>query len=202
MLGGLSAQYESNGDPGCIANNYGDPGGKSYGMYQFSSNAGTLEEYISWLCDNSWWFGTELRRYELCSEAFDNAWKWLADTNYDDFVRSQHDYIRDYFYKPAVRILADNGWHIENHYEILKDVVWSRAVQYGINNILEMWMDAVNVMGYPNLSYIDAPNFDEELIRKIYLVVCSSREWNNGPYRDSLNQRFTDECRDALSFIY
>lgn len=28
MLGELSARYESNGDPGCISDGYGDPGGK------------------------------------------------------------------------------------------------------------------------------------------------------------------------------
>ena len=198
MLGDLSAQYESNGDPGCIANNYGDAGGKSYGMYQFSSNAGTLEQYVEWLCDNNWWFGQELRKYDLCSDEFDSAWKWLADTNYDDFKQSQHDFIKAYFYDPSVQTLADNYWHIENHSEIMQDVIWSRAVQYGPGNILDMWNEAVEAMGYPNLSYIDAANFDADLIRKIYLVVCSSTEWNNGPYRESLNQRFTDECRDAL----
>lgn len=168
-------------------------------MYQFSSNAGTLRQYIQWLCDNNWWFGQELEKYDLCSESFDSAWKWLADTNYDDFVRSQHDFIKATFYEPAIQDLADNYWHIENHHEIMKDVVWSRAVQYGPGNILDMWNEACSAMGYPNLSYIDADNFDESLIRKIYLVVCSSEEWNNGPYRESLNQRFTDECRNALN---
>lgn len=199
MLGDLSAQYESNGDPSCISDNYGDPGGKSYGMYQLSSNAGTLEQYVDWLIDNNWWFGAELRKQDLCSDGFDNVWKWLADTNYDDFKRSQHEFIKAYFYDPSVEILSENNWNIDNHNEVMKDVVWSRAVQYGTGNILEMWNDAVHAMGYPNLSYIDAPNFDANLIRKIYLVVCGSEEWNSGPYRESLNQRFTDECRDALN---
>ena len=47
MLGDLSAQYESNGDPGCISDGYGDAGGKSYGTYQFSSNAGSLGNLLS-----------------------------------------------------------------------------------------------------------------------------------------------------------
>ena len=57
MLGDLSSRYESSGDPGTVSSGYGDPGGKSYGLYQFSSNAGTLDEYIQWLQDNGYWFG-------------------------------------------------------------------------------------------------------------------------------------------------
>ena len=77
MLGDLSARYESSGDPGTVSSGYGDPGGKSYGLYQFSSNAGTLDEYIQWLQDNGCWFGVELAKHELTSEEFDAAWKWL-----------------------------------------------------------------------------------------------------------------------------
>ena len=49
MLGDLSAQYESNGNPGCISDGYGDPGGKSYGTYQFSSNAGSLNQFVNYI---------------------------------------------------------------------------------------------------------------------------------------------------------
>ena len=53
-------------------------------------------------------------------------------------------------------------------------------------------------MGYQNFSYIDDRKFDKDLIKAIYLQVCSSYEWNRGVYRDSLNQRFKAECQDAL----
>lgn len=46
MIGDLSKRYESNGDAGCISNGYGDAGGKSYGMYQLSSNMGVVDDYI------------------------------------------------------------------------------------------------------------------------------------------------------------
>jgi len=42
MLGDLSAKYESSGDPGSVSSGYQDPGGKSYGAYQLSSNAKSL----------------------------------------------------------------------------------------------------------------------------------------------------------------
>lgn len=78
MLGELSAQYESNGDPACISDGYGDPGGKSYGTYQFSSNAGSLGQFVSWLNDNYPQYGEQLNAYPLCSDSFDEAWRNIA----------------------------------------------------------------------------------------------------------------------------
>lgn len=199
-LGKLSAVYESNDDPGCISSGYMDPGGKSYGMYQLSSNAGTLQEYVDWLCDNGYWFGPQLRQYELTSDGFDGAWSWLANSaNRDDFAASQHAYIKAKFYDKAIAILRDNYFNIENHAEVMKDVVWSRAVQYGPANILDMFNEACTSMGYPNLSYIDDSKFDYDLIVAIYLKVCSSWEWNHSSLRESLNNRFKSECYDALA---
>lgn len=50
-LGSLSQYYETgtNADPGAVSNVNGDPGGVSYGLYMFSSNAGTLDGFRSWL---------------------------------------------------------------------------------------------------------------------------------------------------------
>ena len=215
MLGELSARYESNGDCGCISSGYNDAGGKSYGTYQLASAVGSVDEYINWLCDNNYWFGQELHKYEVGSEAFDNTWRWLAETNRAGFEQSQHDYIKSAYYDPAVALLASKGWHIENHSEVMKDVVWSRAVQYGIGDgsganggVDEMWDDAVHQMwnvndggytGYPNLSYIDDARFDYDFIYAIYILACSSPEWNSSALRDSLNNRFADECNRALA---
>lgn len=202
-LGELSSAYESNGDPGCISSGWGDPGGKSYGMYQLSSNAGSLQEYVSWLQNNGWWFGDQLANYELTSDAFDNAWKWLADPangNAEDFARSQHEYIKYAYYDPAVAALAANYYHVEeNHHEVMRDVVWSRAVQYGPGLIVEMFVTAAQSLGYANLSYVDAPQFDADMIRAVYLNVCHTPEWAVSSLRDSLYNRFENECNDALA---
>ena len=207
MLGELSAQYESNGDPACISDGYGDPGGKSYGTYQFSSNAGSLGQFVSWLNDNYPQYGEQLNAYPLCSDSFDEAWRNIAASDSDGFAQAQHEYVKAAYYDPAVQILADNYWHIENHHDVLQDVVWSRAVQYGVGNILDMWNEAVHRMwnvqsgdydGYPNLSYIDSPEYDYDFIVAVYSV-CKTTEWNSSSLRDSLNNRFDSEMHDALS---
>ena len=46
----LSRFYEigASYDPGIIATTPGDPGGKSYGMYMFASNAGVPHDFAEW----------------------------------------------------------------------------------------------------------------------------------------------------------
>ena len=104
--------------------------------------------------------------------------------------------------------LAHAGWHIDNHNPIMQDVIWSRAVQYGAGNIVEMFTTAAHRMynttdraytGYPNLSYIDAAQFDYDFITAIYLLVCKTPEWAVTSLRASLYDRFEQECHDALT---
>lgn len=203
MLGDLSKRYESNGDAGCISTGYGDAGGKSYGMYQLASNAGSVDSYVRWLRANDWWFGDLLAEHEVGSEQFDNTWKDLANSaNREDFARSQHEYIRYAYYEPAIEALKRAMYDVEaNHHEVMQDVVWSRAVQYGVGNIVEMFEDAVKAIGYPNLSYVDAAFYDEAMIKAIYLDVCSTPEWTNGSpaLRAGLYSRFRNECKDAIT---
>jgi hypothetical protein len=201
-FGWLSAKYESDGDAGTISSGWGDPGGKSYGIYQLSSNAGSLEEYVDWLQENEYWFGAELAKHELTSAEFDAAWRWLAySDNGHDFKESQDRYAMSIYYNPAVRYLRGAGFNIENHHDIMKEVVFSRAIQYGPGQIVDMFTDAVHYLGWPDLSYVDAERFDYDMVMNIYLKVCSSWEWNHSASRDSLNYRFMHECRDVLDVL-
>ena len=193
MLGDLSAKYESNGDPGCISSGVDDPGGKSYGAYQLASAVGSLGEFVSWLQGQSYTFSAAFSGLDLASDAFDAAWKSVAQQYPDDFLAAQHDYIKAAYYDPSVSALAAAGWHIENHAAIMQDVIWSRAVQFGVGNIVDMWNESCSDMGYPNLSYIDAQNFDHDLIVQIYQTCIS---WNG-----SLSNRFISERADALAAL-
>lgn len=202
MLGELSRNYESNGEPGCISSGLGDAGGKSYGMYQMASRCGVVDDYVQWLHNNGYWFGENLAEHPVGSIAFDEMWRWLAySANRNDFAESQHNYIRDAYYKPAVAALRDAMYDVEGkHNDVMRDVVWSRAVQYGVGNIVEMFVTACNKLGYPNLSYVDAKEYDKRMIKAIYFDVCSTPEWTNGSpgLREGLYSRFNCECQDAL----
>lgn len=206
MLGDLSKKYESSGDCGTISSGYGDVGGKSYGMYQFASNMGVADKYVKWLQDNGYWFGDELAKYTVGSSYFDEAWKFLANSdNRGDFEKSQHDFTKAMYYDKACTLLADSGYHVNKHSKAIKDVVWSRAVQYGPYQIVEMFDDACTIVlgGKFNLSYVDDKSFDERMIKAIYLDVCSTPAWTNGSpaLREGLYARFRNECEDALNML-
>lgn len=202
MLGELSMKYESNGNPASISSGFGDAGGKSYGMYQLASNVGSVHSYLGWLKRNNYWFADNLLEHDVGSRGFDEVWRWLGTSdNKEDFAKSQHEYIRYAYYEPTVELLREYYFNVEKHNEVMQDVIWSRAVQYGVCGTVDMFNQACMMMGYPNLSYIDAPNFDKQLIETIYLDVCMTEDWTDGsPYlRRGLYVRFKNECADAIA---
>lgn len=207
MLGDLSKKYESNGNPGTISSGYGDAGGKSYGMYQFSSTMGVVDNYVKWLRENGYWFGDELAKYTVGSSYFDDAWKFLANSaNRADFEKSQHDFAKAMYYDKACNLLYGCGYVVSRHSKAMKDVVWSRAVQYGPYQVPEMYNEACNIVlgGEFNLSYVDHISFDERMIKAIYLDVCSTPAWTNGSpaLREGLYNRFASECDDAIKMLH
>lgn len=211
MLGDLSKYYEvgSNGHCGTISTGWGDAGGKSYGLYQLASAVGSVASFIHWLAAHNYDFHVRLTRYPVTSAGFDSEWKSIASEHEEEFSMLQHDYIKRIYYDEAVEALREIYFNVEKHSEIMKDVIWSRAVQYGVGNIKEMFTDALRAMErksgneYPNLSYIDDRYFDEELIKAIYLDVCHTPEWTNGSprLRRGLYARFESECDDALNAL-
>lgn len=205
-LGDLSAKYESNGDAGCISNGYNDAGGKSYGAYQFASNCGVPTSFVRWLQNLTEpydEYGNQLAQFEVGSDEFDTKWIELANVDPVGFENLQHNYVKDVYYDTAIYLLENAGFNIEKHSEVMKDVVWSRTVQYGTGNIVEMFETAVKSIGFPNLSYVDDIIFDVDIIRTIYLDVCSTPEWTNGSpaLREGLYNRFKNECNDALNLL-
>jgi len=205
MLGDLSAKYESSGDPGSVSSGYQDPGGKSYGAYQLSSNAGSLQSFLNWMCnsddDVTRQYGNALAEYELVSDEFDDKWRQIAMIDSETFLKQQHDYIEYAYYFPAVEALRENMFDVDKHNPIMADVVWSRSVQYGNGQIVEMFIDAVKSLGYPNLSYVDDPAYDAKMIEAIYMNVCHTEEWTVSSCRYGLYQRFENECQEALAQI-
>nr|DAQ48174.1 MAG TPA: chitosanase [Bacteriophage sp.] len=208
MIGELSKEYESNGDIGAISSGYNDAGGKSYGMYQLASAVGSVDAFIQWGMgqDRFRWMAEGLGKYEVGSYLFDNEWTYLANNCYEDFYAYQHEYIVHEYYDVSVELLRGAYFNIEKHSETMKDVIFSRAVQYGVGNIVEMFEDALKLMEdklgleLSNLSYVDEKRFDYDLITSIY-DVCMSYEWNHSALRDSLNMRFESEKEKAIRML-
>lgn len=202
MLGDLSKKYESNGDPAAISSGVSDLGGKSYGMYQMASNLGVLADFIRWAQVKGYAFA-----YRLCNnyqkETFDEEWRKCAVEYEYTFSNAQHQFIKERYYDVAKELLKDAMYDLDNHTEVMQDVVWSRAVQYGPYQIVEMFTEACKSIGCPNLSYVDDRAFDYNMIEAVYQNVCKTEEWTNGSpaLREGLYARFDAECAEALAKV-
>lgn len=203
MLGDLSKKYESNGDPAAISTGIGDLGGKSYGMYQMSSNLGVVTGFLRWAHLRGYGFALELEKYVVGSKDFDKNWKFYAKSFPASFEESQYQFIKERYYDVAKELLKDAMYDLDNHTEVMRDVVWSRTVQYGPYQIVEMFTEACKSIGYPNLSYVDDRAFDYNMIEAIYQNVCKTEEWTNGSpaLREGLYARFDAECAEALAKV-
>ncbi len=187
-LGALSARYESNGKPETISTGKGDKGGKSYGMYQFSLDTGSLSNYIA-----ASQFKREFYGVVLGSVMFDSIWKTIAVREPRTFADDQHEYIKSVYYDP-IRALADT-LSIPNT-EAVNQMIWSTSVQQG-----QGWISRVlrDVAGLP----------ERELITSVYAKRTS--QFQNSTYynssaprrrvRDSVLNRYKSELKAVLQLI-
>lgn len=141
LLGSLSAKYESNGNPATISEGK-DTGGVSYGAYQFASNFGVPLTFAEWCISSgeNKEVGERLKSaYALdkntYGENFNSEWKKIAEESAEDFLHLQHAFTKARFYDVVVEKLEKNveGFDIDNYTIALKNVIWSRAVQNGVN---------------------------------------------------------------------
>lgn len=205
-LGSLSAEYESNGEPGTISDTVGDMGGKSYGAWQLSINMGSLQEFVQWASQQPepyGDYGIALSEHAYGSYEFDDTWELLANTDPQGFLKLQHDFIKTRFYDVAVNILAGIGLDVMSRSFALQQVLWSRAVQYGAYNMAELFIEAARMAGYDkgNLCFDYIP--DADLIYYIYEVNLTDPSWTSGSpsLRPGLFARFESEREDALEML-
>lgn len=124
MLGDISRKYESgNHGPGTITNNPQDPGGKSYGSFQFALKTGTLDLYIQ----NSK-YKSKFKGLQLGSAQFDAVWKQLAVTDTISFLEDQQSFIKRTHFDP-VRLEADRLKWPNN--QAINEAIFSLSVQHG-----------------------------------------------------------------------
>lgn len=213
-LGDLSAEYESNGNPGTISTGDGDLGGKSYGCYQFAINAGVPQDFVSWLINHGKEpFATALAAAPAGSEEFDANWRALADADPDGFADVQHEYTKAMYFDPAVDALAGVGLYVLSRSEALQQVVWSRSVQYGPGVIAELFQEGAAYVGQDVAAASDA-----DLIKGVYSFLASEadfeaaaccgfyrspKRWANGSADviDGLHTRFINEQAKALAML-
>lgn len=197
-LGALSSKYESNGNPGTIANNRGDHGGKSYGAWQFSSKMGSLDSFINWLAPNHPDFYTKLSssKQEDGGKAglnFDKAWTSIAKADKDRFLQAQQDYVKHSFYDKAASSLKTRyGFDINNRSKALQECLFSTSVQHGVAGSLSVF------------SKLNLQEDDRSIINSLYnerQKVDKYFKSSSAQIKKSVYNRFSRERVDALNML-
>ena len=221
-IASLSAKYESHGNPGVVSSGSGDLGGVSYGSYQLASNTGAVDSFLEWAKgysnDALANYARELSKFPINSQEFKNLWRNIGDVDPGGFQELQDAYIMDHYYEAAASALRNNYFEINKHSVAMKAVLFSRSVQYGPGNMVELFTTACLRLGYPNLSYIDDAAYDSKMIESIYDFLVdecdqaynngsfyhSPNDWANGSYtvvKVGLRNRFVNEKEDALAML-
>lgn len=128
-LGDTSEKFESaRRGPGTISNGKGDNGGKSYGSFQLSLSAGTLNDFLE--SKSHGHYATQFKDLELGSSQFDKKWKEIALAD-PQFKENQYLFIKDSHYERQIQNLQQSGIELSNRGPAVQDMVWSTATQYG-----------------------------------------------------------------------
>ena len=176
----LSAKYESSGSPGAIAKNPQDIGGWSYGIYQFASGPGVVQEFVEWLRGlegPARDIGEDLANAgdPRWSERFVETWKQYAETRGEAFTALQEEYAINIYYGTGAQRLADSGFDISGRSAVLKAVLFSNSIQHGTYWGAEVFKEAAKLSGQ-DLNKMS----DSDIIWWVYQVKLTDLSWSSG----------------------
>jgi hypothetical protein len=199
-LGALSRRYESNGDPGTVSTGRGDRGGVSYGMYQFSTTQGSVQEFVRGLRGTHPEYYAALNGLRPNTPEFNAAWRELARTDPTGFAAAQHEAIERTHYTPQLDATERRipGLDFEQRSPALRDVLWSTSVQHRrmTDDIFERALAGRD----------PATLSDAEIIRAVYAERgrddgMAYFSGSSAAVRRGVVNRFRNEERDALGML-
>lgn len=201
-LGALSQYYETgaDADPGAVSTVPGDPGGTSFGLYMFSSKAGTLDAFRTWLrnyqgnaiyngfaatLDKAYGENTSGAAAAGYGPNFESAWRELGHgVNKGEFANAQTEYWGTERYSTLISRLQSKypSLNLTDYSIALKNVLWSRSVQHGVDGAYNVVTRAIDnrLGGFKMQS-------EAELIEAIY-TECSKLAEDIPKYRDMQTQ--------------
>ncbi len=206
-LGRLSEKYESSGrGPGTVSGGGGDPGGVSYGCYQFTSKKDcTVKAFVS---QDDFPWRAMFADLVPGTPNFSQAWKEIARRFPEEFRDVQHAYVKkNYFDKLAAKVKMDSGLDVARRSRALQDAIWSTAVQHGPNTTVVA--KALRTLEQDGTLNTSDPDFDRKLIKAIYAE--RGRKNRDGvllyfkssslAVQKGIAKRYADEEKDALKML-
>lgn len=199
-LGTLSASFESNGNPAAIG--YDTTGGYSYGTYQIETKNGTMKDFLAFLTSRTAYrnYALQLQQAGGFSGAYNKtlnfAQTWSSLAKDPDFIQAQHDFIVEQKLQPLLQNINHiKGLNLEQRHPVIKDVLYSIAVQHGRAALI-----VKNALGTDVSSCSDS-----EIINRLYKAriayVSALTKMNTKEKDNIIRKRYPQEWDKALRLL-
>jgi len=148
-VGAIAAKFES-GEKGSAAIGFDRTGGTSYGKFQISSRAGTMNRFLSFLGEREPAMAERLRRAGPANTGSTQGrmpaeWAKIASENPERFEKLQTEFITKDHYQPARdKILEQTGVDIESAKPAVREALFSTAVQHGASGAARIFNQAID----------------------------------------------------------
>ncbi|WP_051434397.1 hypothetical protein [Desulfonatronum lacustre] len=195
----LAARFESASRPDAIG--YDRLGGTCYGTYQLSSRTGGMDAFLKFLDSEAPQWAKRLREAGPANTkgrtgAMPAEWKRIHRENPERFAGLQHAFTQKTYYDPAANLInRRTGIDPNQASPALREVLWSTAVQHGVNgaaNIFQRALDTVSA---------NAPPRESDLIQAIYSERKTRFTGSTQAVRSAVQNRFEQEMQLALAML-
>lgn len=197
-LGTLCALFES-GVRGIFAIGFDPKGGTSYGKYQISSRKGAMDNFLAYMDRRAPSWSMRLRSSGPANTggtagSMPREWKKIASEHPKLFERLQDDFIHTRYYSPTLNKLRMRaGLDLNDHPEVVKEVLWSTAVQHGPTGGANIFIKASRRAG----SHADK-SFAASLLEEVFRERAIRLSKFPGRQRSALQNRLRQEKSMAL----
>ena len=218
-IGGLSAQFES-GEDGIAAVGYDRHGGTSYGKYQISSRAGTMDRFLDFARQAAPDIASRLEAAGPANTGgktgeMPRVWREISEEQPDRFEALQERFIHESHYAPALQAVSRAaGLNKGALSPALREVLWSTAVQHGPAGATRIFARALDNMaehqsaaqeGGQGDTTVQAGtakagrNFEKQLIREVYAVRSGQFGSSSERVQAAVQNRLDREMKLALA---
>ncbi len=211
-IGSVARLFESGGrDDGAASIGYDPRGGTSYGIYQISSAQGSMREFLQFLDTVKPGWADRLRAAGPANTGstdgrFPQEWKAIAREDPEGFAAVQHAFVRQYYFEPACEMIYDEvGIDIRSEPRAIQEMVWSMAVQHGVQGAVTIFKKAVRLLDITSYDVQQASSLPrEEIVERVYDM--RARNFTSSPshIRRAVARRFEEEkalIRNALESV-
>jgi hypothetical protein len=210
-LGKLAAMFES-GDEGGSAIGYDRMGGTSYGKYQISSKAGTMDEFIAFLHKKAPHLAKELKAAGPANTGgrkgkMPETWRDISSRDPQGFEKLQHEFVHERLYLPTLRRLKGQGLDESDFSPVMREVLFSTAVQHGptgaariMGRAMEKSGGALSAAAWGDKG-ASAVKGEEVLIKRIYSLRQGQFGSSASHVQKAVSGRLQNEMNTALRML-